>query len=57
MTEHRLTPETAADFYEDDEDPQRVFVIFDVAKREGRLRQTAPPDSGDSREPFSGSVR
>jgi hypothetical protein len=32
-----MRPEEAREFYEEDEDPAKVFVLFDAAKREGRL--------------------
>jgi hypothetical protein len=40
-----VNPEEARQFYEEDEDPAKVFAIFDAAKREGRLGRTAPPQS------------
>lgn len=40
-----VKPEEAKQFYEEDEDPARVFAIFDAAEK-GR---TAPP--GDRRPP------
>jgi hypothetical protein len=39
-----VSPEEAEQFYEDDEDPAKVFAIFDAAKREGRLGHTEPPE-------------
>jgi hypothetical protein len=38
-----MRPEEARDFYEEDEDPARVFAIFDAAKRQERLGRTEPP--------------
>ena len=38
-----MRPDEAREFYEDDEDPAKVFAIFDAARREGRLRKTEPP--------------
>jgi hypothetical protein len=38
-----MRPDEAKQFHEDDEDPARVFAIFDAAKREGRLRRTERP--------------
>lgn len=40
-----VNPEEARQFYEEDEDPAKVFAIFDAAKREGRLGRTGPPQS------------
>jgi hypothetical protein len=37
-----VKPEEAERFYEEDEDPARVFALFDTARREGRVRHTAP---------------
>jgi hypothetical protein len=36
----RLTREEAEHYYEEDEDPSKVFEIFDGAEREGRLGNT-----------------
>jgi hypothetical protein len=38
----RLTREQAQHYSEEDEDPEKVFAVFDTAEREGRLRRTAP---------------
>lgn len=38
-----MRPDQARQFYEEDEDPERVFAIFDAAEKEGRLGRTAPP--------------
>jgi hypothetical protein len=38
-----MRPEEAKDFYEEDEDPARVFALFDAAERQGKLRRTEPP--------------
>lgn len=40
-----VNPEEARQFYEEDEDPAKVFAIFDAAKREGRPGRTGPPPS------------
>ena len=40
-----VKPEEARQFYEEDEDPAKVFALFDAAKREGRTGRTAPPES------------
>jgi hypothetical protein len=39
-----VKPEEAKRFYEEDEDPAKVFALFDAAKREGRTGRTAPPE-------------
>ena len=39
-----MRPEQAKQFYEEDEDPQRVIALFDAAQREGRLAQTKRPE-------------
>jgi hypothetical protein len=38
-----MQPDEAKHLHEDDEDPARVFAIFDAAERDGRLRRTKPP--------------
>jgi hypothetical protein len=38
-----MRPDEAERFYEEDEDPAKVFAVFDAAKRAGRLRRTTPP--------------
>jgi hypothetical protein len=38
-----MSPEEARHFYEEDEDPKKVFALFDAARREGRVGQTEPP--------------
>ena len=38
-----MSPEEARHFYEEDEDPKKVFALFDAARSEGRVRQTEPP--------------
>jgi hypothetical protein len=38
-----VKPDEARQFHEDDEDPAKVFAIFDAAKREGRTGRTEPP--------------
>lgn len=42
-----MKPEQARDFYEEDEDPARIFALFDAAGK-GR---TAPHDDHQGREP------
>jgi hypothetical protein len=42
-----MRAEEARDFYEEDEDPARVFALFDAAEK-GR---TAPPEHRPSLEP------
>jgi hypothetical protein len=42
-----MRTEDARDFYEEDEDPARVFALFDAAEK-GR---TAPPKPRPSQEP------
>jgi len=42
-----MKPEQARDFYEEDEDPARIFALFDAADK-GR---TAPHDDHPRREP------
>jgi hypothetical protein len=42
-----MRAEEAQDFYEEDEDPARVFAMFDAAEK-GR---TAPPQRPPSQEP------
>lgn len=42
-----MRADEARDFYEEDEDPARVFALFDAAEK-GR---TAPPERPPSREP------
>jgi len=42
-----MRAEEAQDFYEEDEDPARVFALFDAAEK-GR---TAPPEVAASSEP------
>jgi hypothetical protein len=42
----RMRAEEARDFYEEDEDPARVFALFDAAEK-GR---TSPPDRLTPRE-------
>ena len=42
-----MRPEQARDFYEEDEDPARIFALFDAADK-GR---TAPHDDHPRREP------
>jgi hypothetical protein len=42
-----MRPEEARDFYEEDEDPARVFARFDAAEK-GR---TAPPKRSPPQEP------
>jgi len=39
-----VKPEEAKRFYEEDEDPAKVFALFDAAKREGRTGRTEPPE-------------
>jgi hypothetical protein len=39
-----MRPDEAKQFYEDDEDPAKVFAIFDAAKQEGQLGRTEPPE-------------
>jgi hypothetical protein len=38
-----MRPDEARKFYEEDEEPAKVFAIFDAAERGGRLQRTAPP--------------
>jgi hypothetical protein len=38
-----MRPEEAEQFYEEDEDPAKVFAIFDAARAQGRLGRTRPP--------------
>jgi hypothetical protein len=40
-----MRPEEAKDFYEEDEDPARVFALFDAAERQGKLERTEPPSA------------
>jgi hypothetical protein len=42
-----MRPEQARDFYEEDEDPARIFALFDAADKGG----TAPHDDHPRREP------
>lgn len=42
-----MRPEEARDFYEEDEDPARIFVLFDAAEK----GHTAPRDGRSEREP------
>ncbi len=38
-----MRPEEAERFNEEDEDPAKVFAIFDAARKQGRLGRTRPP--------------
>jgi hypothetical protein len=38
-----MGPDEARHFYEEDEDPARVFSVFDAAEKQGRLQETGPP--------------
>jgi hypothetical protein len=38
-----MRPEEAEQFYEEDEDPAKVFAIFGAARAQGRLGRTRPP--------------
>ena len=39
-----MRPDKARQFYEEDEDPERVIALFDAARQEGRLSQTRRPE-------------
>lgn len=45
-----MRPDEAEQFYEDDEDPARVFATFDAARKQGLAGRTAPRDRSESPE-------
>jgi len=45
-----MRPDEAEQFYEEDEDPARVFAVFDAAKNQGRTGRTAPHDQSKQPE-------
>ena len=40
-----MTPDRAADYYEDDEDPDAIWAEFDAAVARGDVCYTAPPSA------------
>ncbi len=40
-----MTPEEAADFYEDDEDPAEVFAAYEAAVERGEVVYTVQPET------------
>jgi hypothetical protein len=52
-----VKPDEARQFHEDDEDPARVFAIFDAAKQEGRTRRTEPPSRSSDLVPLRDVAR
>ena len=52
-----MRPEEAREFCEEDEDPAKVFALFDAAKREGRLKQTGPPSEPPPMRELADQVR
>jgi len=54
-----MRPDQAERFYEEDEDPARVFATFDAARRQGRTGKTAPtpqPELSPMTEVLAGMV-
>ena len=52
-----MRPEEAREFCEEDEDPAKVFALFDAAEREGRLKQTGPPPEPPPMRELADQVR
>ncbi len=42
-----MRPDQAKQFYEEDEDPKKVFALFDAARQQGKLSQTRRSERRD----------